>query len=155
MSNVQNQLRAGLWQTILHWLVWVFLFGAFMTMNESHAQKCTSSTVTVKQTLPTTMPFSFASGSKILGSYEATATLSGCSGYTPTRGLFIIMATSSAISPIGTQTASGRQFLVSGDSISCFVKICHFVPRNRKILQIYFSIILQISCFKIQFCRKF
>ena len=62
MSNIQTHLRAGPGPKILRWLVWVFLFAAFMTVNESHAQKCTGTAVTVNQALPTSMPFSFTSG---------------------------------------------------------------------------------------------
>jgi type 1 fimbria pilin len=126
MLNIQTHLWAGPGPKILRWLLWVVLFAAFLTMNESHAQKCTSSTVLVNQTLPTTMPFSFSSGTKVLGSYEATATLSGCSGFTTTTPLILTQAVTEAIIPTVTlPTVSGRQFLVSGDRVACFrINMC-------------------------------
>lgn len=121
MSNIQNHLWASPGPKMLRWVVWVFLLGAFMAMNESHAQSCTSSTVLVNRTLPTSMPFSFSSGTKVLGSYEATATLSGCSGFTTTTPIVLTQAVTEAIIPTATLPAvSGRQFLVSGDRVACF-----------------------------------
>jgi type 1 fimbria pilin len=114
--------------------VWFFLFAAFMTVNESHAQKCGNRTVLVKQTLPITMPFSFSSGTKVLGSFEATVTLSNCTGYTPARGLNILMATTRAIESTGTQAVNGRQFTVTNDAISCFaINVC-FNSANQSFL---------------------
>ena len=126
MLTIQTHSWAGPRPKILRWLVWVFLFAAFMTVNESHAQKCTGTAVTVNQTLPTSMPFSFTSGTKVLGSYEATATLSGCSGFSTTSPLAFTQAITEAISPPASlPTVSGRELRVSGDRVSCFrINMC-------------------------------
>jgi hypothetical protein len=131
MLNTQNQLWTDPWQTILRCLVWVCLFAAFMTVNESHAQKCTSSSVTVNQTLPTSMPFSFTSGTKVLGSYEGTFTLSGGSG-TTTNPLRLSLFTPQVISPTGPQpTVNGRQYLVNTERVACFVNNVCFDSANK------------------------
>ena len=125
MSNIQTHLWAGPGPKMLRWVVWVFLIGAFMAMNESHAQKCTGSTVTVNQTLPPTMAFSLVNQTKILGSYEATVTLSGCSGFTPTQFLTLNQLTTEAFSPTVLPTVSGRQFVISSERVACFrINMC-------------------------------
>jgi len=125
MSNIQTHLWAGPGPKMLRWVVWVFLIGAFMAMNESHAQKCTGSTVTVNQTLPPTMAFSLVNQTKILGSYEATVTLSGCSGFTRTQSLTLTLITTEAFTATVLPTVSGREFVISGDRVSCFrINMC-------------------------------
>jgi type 1 fimbria pilin len=139
MPNIQTHSWAGPWPKILRCLVWVFLFAAFMTVNESHAQKCANRTVLVKQTLPTIMPFSFSSGTKVLGSFEATLTLDNCSGYSPARALKIRMAMSRAIQGAGNDAVSGRQYTVTNDAISCFVNNMCVDSENQVVRDIFTS----------------
>jgi hypothetical protein len=75
------------------------------------AQACTGTPViTTIQTLPPTMAFSFVNQTKILGSYEATAELSGCSGFNTTNPLRIFTAHAQAFRGGSSFAVSGRQY---------------------------------------------
>jgi len=125
MSNIQTHSWAGPGPKILRCLVWVFLFAAFMTVNESHAQKCTTSAVLVNKILPTTVPFSFSSGTKVLGSYEATVTLTGCTGYSTTTPMLLEIISTDELFNFSIGTVNGNKFTNSKENILCLLtNIC-------------------------------
>jgi type 1 fimbria pilin len=125
MTNIQTHSWAGPGPKMLRWLVWVFLFAAFMTVNESHAQKCTSSSVLVNKILPTIMPFSFSSGTRVLGSYAATVTLTGCTGYSTTTPMSLEIISTDELFNFSIGTISGNEFTNSNENILCLLNnIC-------------------------------
>jgi hypothetical protein len=96
-----------------------------MTVNESHAQKCTTSAVLVNKILPTTVPFSFSSGTKVLGSYEATVTLTGCTGYSTTTPMLLEIISTDELFNFSIGTVNGNKFTNSKENILCLLtNIC-------------------------------
>ena len=122
MFNIRTHLWASPWPKMFRSVVWVFLIGAFMAMNESHAQECTGTPVIrTTQSLPPTMAYSFVNQTKILGSYEATVTLSGCSGFNTTKPLPIFIAYTGAMFGGENITVNGTQYNMSGERVGCFI----------------------------------
>jgi hypothetical protein len=130
MLTIQTHSWAGPGPKILRWLVWVFLFAAFMTVNESHAQKCTTSAVLVNKILPTTVPFSFSSGTKVLGSYEATVTLTGCTGYSITTPMLLEIISTDELFNFSIGTVGGNKFTNRNENILCLVNNICFDSAN-------------------------